>query len=205
MRTELRERAHELIRAELVDAAFELIVEHGYEALTAEDLARGLGISRATFFRYLGSKDEVIVSAVLGDLDQFAEAMRASRLDPAGSRWHRLRAAFEPAVVQSEESAQRLRKQLRLIQSLPLVSARVRRARVPQIESLADALVEDGADEFASQVLATAAVAVLDQCWVRWGRDEQASLRTILDRAFAELAAGSEPLGAGRADASSAP
>lgn len=46
------------MRAELAEAAFAELVDHGYDALTADDLARRLGNSRATFFRYLGSKDD---------------------------------------------------------------------------------------------------------------------------------------------------
>lgn len=193
MKSELRERAQEVMRAEMVEAAFALVVEHGYDALTADDLARRLGISRATFFRYLGSKDEMIVSAMLGPADQFSDVLRAS----AGRSvdltwWARLRAAFEPAAALADASPEQQRERLRMIQSRPALGARLRRARAPQIENLADALIDAGCDPFAGHILASASVAVLDQCWMQWLRDEQTPLRTILDRAFAALeAAGS--------------
>ncbi len=187
MSIDLRERTHEAMRAEMAQAGLQLILDRGYDTLTADELARGLGISRATFFRYLGSKDELIVSAVLGPVAQFADALRAADPDPQSSWWQRLRTAFEPAVALAEQHPDRQRARMRLIQTLPAVGARLRRARAPQIESLADALIDDGLEIFAAHVLATASVAVLDQCWAHWLHDESSSLRAILDRAFQEL------------------
>lgn len=41
-------------------AAIRLLAARGYEATTAEDLADAVGVSRSTFFRRFGSKDDVI-------------------------------------------------------------------------------------------------------------------------------------------------
>ena len=41
-------------------AAIRLLASRGYEATTAEDLADAVGVSRSTFFRRFGSKDDVI-------------------------------------------------------------------------------------------------------------------------------------------------
>ncbi|WP_017791747.1 TetR/AcrR family transcriptional regulator [Leucobacter salsicius] len=41
-------------------AAIRLLADRGYEATTAEDLADAVGVSRSTFFRRFGSKDDVI-------------------------------------------------------------------------------------------------------------------------------------------------
>ncbi len=43
-------------------AAIRRLAERGYEATTAEDLADAVGMSRSTFFRRFGSKDDVIFS-----------------------------------------------------------------------------------------------------------------------------------------------
>ncbi|UOR00542.1 TetR/AcrR family transcriptional regulator [Leucobacter allii] len=43
-------------------AAIRMLAARGYEATTAEDLADAVGMSRSTFFRRFGSKDEVIFS-----------------------------------------------------------------------------------------------------------------------------------------------
>lgn len=41
-------------------AAIRLLAARGYDATTAEDLADAVGVSRSTFFRRFGSKDDVI-------------------------------------------------------------------------------------------------------------------------------------------------
>lgn len=41
-------------------AAIRRLAERGYEATTAEDLADAVGMSRSTFFRRFGSKDDVV-------------------------------------------------------------------------------------------------------------------------------------------------
>ncbi|MGJ0203789.1 TetR family transcriptional regulator [Leucobacter sp. gxy201] len=41
-------------------AAIRCLAEQGYEATTAEDLANAIGVSRSTFFRRFGSKDDVV-------------------------------------------------------------------------------------------------------------------------------------------------
>lgn len=56
----------------LVAAAFELFEERGFEATTAEDIARRAGVGRTTFFRTFGSKDDVIFpehDLLLGRID----------------------------------------------------------------------------------------------------------------------------------------
>ena len=44
----------------LVDAAFELFAERGYDHTTVDDIAERAGVGRTTFFRYYRSKDDVI-------------------------------------------------------------------------------------------------------------------------------------------------
>ncbi len=44
----------------LVDAAFELFAERGYDHTTVDDIAERAGVGRTTFFRHYRSKDDVI-------------------------------------------------------------------------------------------------------------------------------------------------
>ncbi|MFE5309838.1 TetR/AcrR family transcriptional regulator [Isoptericola sp. NPDC056605] len=194
MTFDLRERAHEVMRAELAEAAFGLIVESGYDGLTADDLARGLGISRPTFYRYLGSKDDVIVTVMLGPDDHFVRPLTMAGTagrDAATSWWQWLRTAVEPVVVQGEQEPGPMRARLLLVQSQPAVGAKLRRARGPQIDRLAEALAEYGCAPAAAHVLATASVSVLDLCLAQWSKGGDGSLREVVDRAFIDLEDGS--------------
>jgi AcrR family transcriptional regulator len=48
------------VRERLVDAAFALFEERGYEQTTIDEVAERAGTGRTTFFRHFGSKEEVI-------------------------------------------------------------------------------------------------------------------------------------------------
>lgn len=150
-------------------------------------------MSRATFFRYLASKDEIIVTALTGSDSQFADAYAEAETAATDSEWARLRLAVTPAFRIAEDQPERQRAQLQLIHSQPAVGAKLRRARAPQIESLAAAVVASGHDDFAAQVLAAATIAALDRRWTSWAAHEGASLSDLLDQAFATLATASQP------------
>lgn len=53
---DLRERA----RDQLLDTALKLFVERGYVGVRVEDIARAAGISRATFYKHFGEREEIL-------------------------------------------------------------------------------------------------------------------------------------------------
>jgi AcrR family transcriptional regulator len=63
-------------------AAIRRLAEQGYEATTAGDLADAVGMSRSTFFRRFGSKDDVIFADHDHALAQLEEHLGATDLDP---------------------------------------------------------------------------------------------------------------------------
>ena len=99
-------------RAELERCALSLFAERGFEATTVEDIAAAAGIGRRTFFRYFGSKNDVVwgdfeqgladlrtrFAAARPDqplLDALRDAVLAfNRFDPAEVPWHRDRMAL---------------------------------------------------------------------------------------------------------------
>ncbi|MEJ5221223.1 MAG: TetR family transcriptional regulator [Tepidiforma sp.] len=96
----LRERARRAIRAEIARVGMELFLRKGFEPTTVEEIAAAAGISRRSFFRYFGSKDEV----VLAHLDELAatvtEALAARPADE--DPWVSLRRAFDAIVAEAE-------------------------------------------------------------------------------------------------------
>ena len=77
-------------RERLIDAAFALFEENGFDATTVDDVAARAGLSRATFFRAFASKEDVIFPD--------HEAMLAAVRD-------RLRTSREPAALAATEAA----------------------------------------------------------------------------------------------------
>lgn len=81
------------MRAEVSDVAFRLFTERGFENTTVEQIAAAAGLSRTTFFRYFGTKEELVLGRVSEFGRQVADAL-ASR--PAEEQpWDALRRAFD--------------------------------------------------------------------------------------------------------------
>ena len=61
-RRPLRERKRRRTRDDIVAAAYQLFGRHGYDQVTVADIVDAADVSRSTFFRYFGDKQEVVFS-----------------------------------------------------------------------------------------------------------------------------------------------
>jgi AcrR family transcriptional regulator len=71
-------------RAEIVDIAIELFVRDGFDATTVEAIAAAAGCSPRTFYRYFGSKEDVMfhdLPSTITALGEVLDAHLASGLD----------------------------------------------------------------------------------------------------------------------------
>jgi AcrR family transcriptional regulator len=71
----LRERKKERTRSELQRHALRLFRDHGYAATTVDDIAAAAEVSRSTFCRYFGTKEDVVL---FDDVDPVMERVMAA-------------------------------------------------------------------------------------------------------------------------------
>ncbi|MCP9949707.1 TetR family transcriptional regulator [Actinomadura madurae] len=79
----LRERKKQRTRLALIDAALDLFLAKGYEATTIDEIVAAVEVSQRTFFRYFGTKEDVVTS-FLSEHDQLMGEALAAR--PPGER-----------------------------------------------------------------------------------------------------------------------
>ncbi|MFI6761272.1 TetR/AcrR family transcriptional regulator [Micromonospora sp. NPDC050417] len=187
--TRTRDIARAAVRTELAQVAFGLFRSEGFEKVTLDDLAAAAGVSRSTFLRYFGTKEDVVVGAfdVLGE--RVAEALRAR---PAGEDdWTALRHALEPVIDHYRQDPAGTLALVRLVMATPALCARQREKQHGWRPGVAQALAERSrppAMTVAHEVRAAAALDCLDISVERWAASGgELGLADLLDEAFAAV------------------
>lgn len=202
MTTDVRDRSRQILHTELAIAASDYCAQHGFDAVTADDIAHNIGISRATFFRYFRSKEDAVVAAARTSRSSFDTGIRA--MDAGTTAWAAARGAMSDTVVIARENPERLRARLRMIAASPGLRARLSLDRAEDRDTLAEALTQRNIAPDTARAVAGAALAAIDLGWSMWASDPASDLGTELDRAFA-LVAGASAVLLGQPEASAAP
>ena len=172
-RLSTRDVAKSAVRAELVQVAREQILRSGFDEVTISDLAEAAGVSRSTFLRYVGSKED----AVLGQLDvqgpELAAALAAR--PPQESHWTALRRALSPLTSGARTDPAGSYELVRLINETPsLMAGTMQRQRVMRLQ-LVPVLIARGhprLSEVQASMLASAAlnaINIANELWVASG------------------------------------
>ncbi len=66
----LRERQKQALREEIMNAAQELVAEKGYGAMSMDELASRVGISKPTLYAHFANKDELVIEAATREMKQ---------------------------------------------------------------------------------------------------------------------------------------
>ncbi|MFF3569132.1 TetR/AcrR family transcriptional regulator [Nocardia jiangxiensis] len=106
-RSELRQVTRDAIRTRITEEAERLFVEQGFETTTVDVIASRVGMSQRSFFRYFGSKEDV----VLDNYDRLGQDLldRFSACPSSEPDWVALRRAFDVVAEQYADSDRRQR------------------------------------------------------------------------------------------------
>lgn len=189
----LRERMRATVRAEVTEVALRLFTDQGFDRTTADQIAAEVGLSRASLFRYFGTKEDIVLVGLEGNGQQVTEAL-AARPDEEGP-WVALRRSFDVLVQVNKESPERALSFLRLLQQTPSLRARHlekqlqwQEQMVPEIARRLEAS-PDRPEDPRPTALVAAALACLDAAARAWVACEgTVPLADLLDRAMGALA-----------------
>lgn len=186
----VRERARHALRAEIAEAMINLFAERGFDDITVDEAAREVGISRATFFRYFGSKEDAVLAAIEAASIDYAAILAALPPLSDESPWQLLHRTFVRALVNMNDDSELERSRLRMINSTPSLRNRLVQRRAAHEAALTPVVAERFGDPDAARSVTVAALAVQDLAWRRWAAGEEPSVETALDHAFAHVTTG---------------
>ncbi|TDC57584.1 TetR family transcriptional regulator [Actinomadura sp. KC345] len=201
-----RERKKQRTREALVDAAFALFAEKGFDATTVEEIADAVDVSSRTFFRYFASKEDV---ALTFQEEQTRAVMAALNERPADEP---IMTALRRAVVGIARACEagelgfdpgRFQCLMSMMNASPALMAssleHAQRKQAILIEFVAERLGADPAADLRPHVIAAAATCGFQSAADAMRSHDGAfgSLSETVDRTFAILEDGLNPPQAG--------
>jgi AcrR family transcriptional regulator len=178
------------IRDELGSIALQQFLDAGFDSVTFDDLATRAGVSRSTFLRYFGGKEDVVLY-VFDALEEQMVAALAARPSTEDD-WTALRAAVTPAVALLQDDTANGFARIRLVWSTPALSARLHEKQAgwrPALVALLDRRSEGSEPIIALRTRVMAALGCVMVAYDGWVESDGAALlATLADDAFAALA-----------------
>jgi AcrR family transcriptional regulator len=184
-----RRAAHD----EIVAVAMGLFLNRGFEATTIDDIAAAAGISRSSFFRYFGTKEDVVLRHLAAD----GGALRAALEQRPGGEdaWTALLQAFL-ALDQASVSGDRTLKISAMMYGTPSLRARSaekhlqwREELLPEVRRRLGLPSGSPHADVAARAMVAAAIACMDTAGEAWARaGGEPPLSDLLITAFTAVA-----------------
>ena len=118
----LRELRAQQLRTALIETAQRLFVDHGFDAVSVDDIAAHAQASRRTFFRYFGVKEDVLFAEDDALLAAFLGGMRGA--DDTVSALAAARASVRAVVATLEPRREELRVRQAILNTVPALQDR---------------------------------------------------------------------------------
>ncbi len=187
----LRERKKAQTRDVLAEAAMRLFEARGFDATTADDIAAAADVSRRTFFRYFGAKEDAAFPLRAERLARFEHMLESAA---GATPFERAREAFLALAEEYVADRASLLRQSRVVEASPALTAHELKLDRAWEDRLARALGDEiDPPPFAARVAAGAVIGAIRASLRAWFDTAGAADLTTLGReAFGLLAAGLE-------------
>ncbi|MEU1526539.1 TetR family transcriptional regulator [Nocardia rhamnosiphila] len=193
--TGLRDLRTQEIRKHLTEVALRLFDDHGYDAVSVDNIAAIAGVSQRTFFRYFQSKDDLVL--------QYERSLHARLLAALAQRPPEegpvtaLRNAYLETATTAAGHRARIRRRGQLLAASPALRSRASGERTAGVDDITAVLTlrragtESGEYEWQLRVIAAALSAVAAEAWTRWvGHGGNTDPADQLAEAFSLLTSG---------------
>lgn len=184
----LRARKQQVVRDALSASAAHLFRTYGFEAVTVEQIATRAGVSRRTFFRYYGSKEDVMVEQLDQDGERLIEELAARPADEAPLL--AIRNALIPAIEHGLKDPERTRDVTRIIRKTTALRRALMERRNRMEERIAAIMVQRlGAtrDDHTPILLAFLTRALNDTAFNAWYDNETDDIPQLIDDLISRL------------------
>ncbi|GAA1815718.1 TetR family transcriptional regulator [Agromyces neolithicus] len=190
VKTTAWDRQREAVREEITQTAIDLFLRQGFDATTIDQILEQVGVSRRSFFRYFGTKEDVVLGDLVSRGVAIAEALarRPAQEEP----WDAIRAAFHEAQEISALDKQSTLALGRMLFDTPSLLARHVEKRLRWQELLvpliAARLPSGGDRDLQAHAIVASALSCLDAASRAWLRSSgEAELGDLYDQAVAAV------------------
>lgn len=192
-----RERKKQRTREALVDAAFRLFQEKGFDATTVEMIADAVDVSARTFFRYFSSKEDVVLTFQEEQFTAMVDAIAARPDDePVLTSLHNAAVAVIRACEQGEYGfdperfgcIQRIMEDSPAVFGRSLEHAQKKHALITRV--IADRMGADPGADLRPHVVASAVNAAFQTAFELVGSGARQTLSDTLSEIFSLLEEG---------------
>lgn len=199
----LRERKKRRTRTALIETAYRLFEQRGYDQTTTAEIAAAAEVSNATFFNHFATKEDLLLTddgqhLLRAGLNAIAERRSdETALDVLRRAMHRMLAEAGSGIRDPAGELERIR--LHLITSVPALRAAMLQRAFDAQQQLATALRQAYTDELeeidAAAIVGavTGAVFAAGQTAVRSGKPLDAAMRRAIDIATQQQERPPEP------------
>jgi len=187
-KSSLQSRKKQFVRDAIFDAAIELFVARGFDETTVEEVAQAAGVSRASYFRYFSSKDDLLAQNVLKYGLALREAIRAC--PPSFTPLDIMRETVLSVAKQSVNHPRT--RQVIDISKRSASATQAHMSRMIEVEdgvaaAFAERIGRSSKDELEPRLLAALTLSAMNVAIMSWYRGDSQQLTTAAEQVFSRL------------------